>query len=124
MISRKRSKRKASTGLYIAGRKKRKSELARLPVMTKVGEIRRKIERVLGGNTKQKILQADKVNLFDGKSYSVVEVKGVVENEANKNFVRQNIITKNAIVETSKGKARITSRPGQSGTLNAVLIKE
>lgn len=31
-------------------------------------------------------------------------------------------MNKGAIIETKIGKARITSRPGQSGTINAILI--
>ena len=46
----------------------------------------------------------------------------VIENKANPNYVRRNIITKGAIVETSAGKAKVTSRPGQDGVINGVLI--
>jgi small subunit ribosomal protein S8e len=35
---------------------------------------------------------------------------------------RRAIITKGAIIETSKGNARVTSRPGQCGIINAVLL--
>jgi small subunit ribosomal protein S8e len=31
-------------------------------------------------------------------------------------------VTKGAIIQTEIGKARVTSRPGQSGAINAVLI--
>ncbi|MCE4622698.1 MAG: 30S ribosomal protein S8e, partial [Desulfurococcales archaeon] len=34
------------------------------------------------------------------------------------------IIVKGAIIETTEGKAIVTSRPGQDGVVNAVLIKE
>jgi small subunit ribosomal protein S8e len=37
--------------------------------------------------------------------------------------VRRNIITRGAVVETKLGRARITSRPGQHGVANAVLVK-
>lgn len=124
MISRKRSVRKLSTGLYRDARKKRKSELGRVPTMTKVGETKRKTQRVLGGNVKRKILVTNEVSLFDGKKHSKATIKSVVENEANRNFIRQNIITKGAVVDTDKGKAKITSRPGQAGALSAVLVKE
>ncbi len=124
MISRKRSNRKATGGIYIDGRKKRKSELGRNPTTTKVGDTKRKSERVLGGNVKRRILQTNTVNLFDGNSYVQAELKSVSDNSANRNFIRQNIVTKGAIVETSKGKARVTSRPGQSGSLSAILVKE
>lgn len=54
----------------------------------------------------------------------VAEILNVVENRANPHFVRRNIITKGAIVETSKGLAKVTSRPGQHGILNGILIKK
>jgi small subunit ribosomal protein S8e len=47
----------------------------------------------------------------------------VVENQANPHFVRRNIVTKGAVVETELGRVRITSRTGQDGVVNAVLIK-
>ena len=65
-----------------------------------------------------------KMNLTDpatGKS-QVVDVLGVIENSANPNYVRRNIITKGAIVETPEGNAKVTSRPGQDGVLNGILI--
>ncbi|RLF79472.1 30S ribosomal protein S8e, partial [Thermococci archaeon] len=43
---------------------------------------------------------------------------------ANRQYVRRNIITKGAIIQTEIGKAIVTSRPGQDGVVNAVLIKE
>ena len=51
-----------------------------------------------------------------------LDILDVVENKANPNFVRRNIITKGAIVETSKGNAKVTSRPGQSGVISGVLL--
>ncbi|MCA1812834.1 MAG: hypothetical protein LC624_02650, partial [Halobacteriales archaeon] len=47
---------------------------------------------------------------------------GVVTNSANPHYVRRNIITKGAVVNTNLGRVRITSRPGQDGTLNGVLV--
>ena len=47
----------------------------------------------------------------------------VLENGANSHFVRRNIITKGAIVETEIGKAKITPRTGQKGIVNGVLIE-
>jgi len=123
MITRKRSKRKQTGGLYQEGRKKRKSELGRLPANTRVGETRRKQENVRGKNVKDKLLQAEEVNLWDGKKHVKAKVKTVKENVANRNYVRRNILTKGAVVETDKGDARITSRPGQAGSLNATLVK-
>ena len=73
---------------------------------------------------KLRLATANKMNLTDpatGKS-QVVDVLGVIENSANPNYVRRNIITKGAIVETPEGNAKVTSRPGQDGVLNGILI--
>ena len=32
-------------------------------------------------------------------------------------------LTKGAILETDEGKCRVVSRPGQNGTINAILVK-
>ena len=37
-------------------------------------------------------------------------------------LVRRNIITKGSIVETKLGKAKVTCRPGQEGSVNGVLL--
>ena len=63
-------------------------------------------------------------NVFDPgtkKSFKV-EIKTVLENPADSHFVRRNVITKGAVIDTEKGKAKVTSRPSQDGTVNAVLI--
>ncbi|HDN05822.1 MAG TPA: 30S ribosomal protein S8e, partial [Candidatus Bathyarchaeota archaeon] len=48
----------------------------------------------------------------------------VIRNPANVDYDRRGVITKGAIIETSLGLARVTSRPGQNGVINAVLISE
>ena len=53
----------------------------------------------------------------------VTDILNVVDNKANTHFVRRNIITKGAVVETSLGKAKVTSRPGQHGMVNGVLVE-
>ena len=53
-----------------------------------------------------------------------VEVRRVIRNPANVDYDRRGVITKGAIIETPKGLARVTSRPGQHGVINAILISE
>ncbi len=86
-------------------------------------KVRRKTFRTLGGNSKVVLLSTDEANIFDGKKYKKSKIKSVVDNAANRHFVRRNIITKGAIIDTEVGKAKVTSRPGQEGTVNAILIK-
>ena len=64
------------------------------------------------------------VNLMDPatKKCSKAKIVNVTENPANRHYVRRNILTKGTTVKTEKGDAIITSRPGQDGVVNAVLI--
>lgn len=83
----------------------------------------------IGGNSKLKLREAKTASVLDpssGKSQKM-EIATVVENLSNREFARRNILTKGAIIEVKKGsetlKAKVTSRPGQSGVVNAILIK-
>ena len=123
-ISQARSKRKVSGSRYVDLRKKKFAQLGRDPTLTKLGEKKVKSLRIRGGHEK-KILYSDKIlNVFNPKTkkYKKVEIKTVIENPANRHFVRRNILTKGTIVETELGKVRIISRPGQEPVLNAVLV--
>ncbi|MBR9702729.1 30S ribosomal protein S8e [Candidatus Woesearchaeota archaeon] len=122
-----RSKRQASGARYTNTNTKRKHQIGREPALTKLDDKdKRKTVRTKGGGVKAKLLNSDKVNIMDPKTKKneIVEIDAVVENPANRHFVRRNIITKGTIIETKKGKARITNRPGQEGMLNAVLTGE
>ena len=118
------SKRKRTSGKFRRNSKKKKAQIGREFAETTLGEHKVVEERVRGGNHKSKLKRSKSVNLNDPDSGETeqVEIKGVVENEANPNFVRRDILTKGTVIETEKGKARITSRPGQNGILNAVLV--
>jgi len=120
-----RSKRKPSGGRLRPIRKKRKFEIGREDQFTVVGAQNRKTVRTRGGNTKSQLFGVAKANVKDMKTGKVsrVDVQSVIENPADPNYVQRNIITKGAIIKTSLGKARVTSRPGQHGVMNAVLIE-
>ena len=116
--------RKPTGGMYKAARGKRKYEIGRAPVLTKIGEQHIKTIKTKGNARKMKVLVAQFANLYDpkAKKYIKTPVKTVIECPANRHFVRRNIVVKGAIITTDAGKARVTSRPGQDGTVNAVLI--
>ncbi|MGB9684339.1 MAG: 30S ribosomal protein S8e [Candidatus Bathyarchaeales archaeon] len=119
-------KRKPSGGKKRAYRGKRKFEQGSFPVETALGEPKRKIEQGRGGNIKVKVLSekyACVTDLETGKTEKA-EILRVVKNPANVDYDRRGVITKGAIIETSLGLARVTSRPGQNGVINAVLIRE
>ncbi len=120
-----RPKRKATGGRYSKlYRKKKQYEVGSTPVLTKVEDTKAKKVRVVGGNEKHKLLSCDTVNLMTKEGKCVkTKIKTVEDNPANRNFVVRNILTKGAVIETEKGKAKITNRPGQEGTVNALQIE-
>jgi small subunit ribosomal protein S8e len=119
-----RSERKVTGGRYKDYRGKRQFETARLPSLTKLDET--KIVRIntMGGNNKQRLYRAEVANIVDTatKKHTKAKIKTILENPANRHYVRRNIMTKGTIIDTEVGKAKITSRPGQDGTVNAVRI--
>ncbi|HET6403576.1 MAG TPA: 30S ribosomal protein S8e [Candidatus Thermoplasmatota archaeon] len=119
------SKRKKTGGIISVAHKKRKFEIGREPVLTTIGDDKRKYVRVRAGVTRVRMLKANTANVTNPKTgkTSPARITTVTGNPANINYVRRNIITKGAIVQTSAGKARVTSRPGQHGAINAVLIE-
>jgi small subunit ribosomal protein S8e len=119
-----RSIRKRTGGRIRPNRKRRKHELGRLPAETQIGETTVRTIDARGNREKLRTLRTDVVNVATGGTTVEATIEDVVENPANPNYARRNIITRGAIVETSEGRARITSRPGQDGQVNAVLIEE
>jgi small subunit ribosomal protein S8e len=117
------SRRKVTGSKYVDFRKKRLCELGSSPTLTKLADSKRKSFRVLGGNVKTRLLAGNILNLRkkDG-TYTQAKILTVANNPANSHFVVRNILTKGAIVKTDLGNARITNRPGQEGTINAVLV--
>ena len=123
-ISQVRSRRKPTGGRYKDYRKKKQYELGREPSFTKLDKKRLKVIRTRGASVKYRLLSMDTANVFDPKTktFSQLKIKTISGNPANRYFIRRNIMNKGAIIETEKGKAVITSRPGQDGAVNAVLL--
>ncbi len=118
---------KPSGGRIRPHRKKRKYELGGPPSETLLGEEEvRKVERAYGGNTKVKLLRAVYANVADPETGTTKKVRilQVKHNPASVDYTRRGVITRGAIIKTELGDARVTSRPGQDGVVNAVLIKE
>lgn len=118
---------KFTGGKYIKQRKKKKNELAGQKRVIKMSDSeKRKTSRVMGGNKKTYLLKAKFVNVPDKSSGKIqkLEITKVVETPSNTFLARQNIITKGTIIETSKGKVRVTNRPTQEGSVNGILVKE
>ena len=119
-------KKKPSGGRKRAYRRKRKFEEGRFPAETILGEPKKKITKGRGETIKIKALSDKYACVTDPKSGKTekVEIMRVVKNPTNIDYDRRGVITKGAVIETSLGLARVTSRPGQHGIINAVLISE
>lgn len=120
------TKRKKTGGKRRTYRTKRRREAGRHPVETKLGETERKVEEGRSGITKVRLVIGNVVNVSDPRTGETekLEVLSVVSNPANVDYNRRGVITKGTIVRTEKGMARIVSRPGQDGVLNAVVYTE
>jgi len=118
-------KRKKTGGKKHSFRGKRAFEMGSDPAETIVGDLRIARKRGRGGDAKLRALAVNYANVTDpttGKSQKA-EIRGVLKNPANVDYQRRGVITKGAILDTPLGQARVTSRPGQHGIVNAVLIQ-
>lgn len=120
-----RSETKRTGGRRRANRDKRKYEVGRFPAETELGDPQLRTINARGGVEKVRALKTDTASVTDGTGEtSHLEIEDVIENAADPNYARRNIITKGAIIATELGEARVTSRPGQDGQVNAVLLDE
>lgn len=119
-----RSRRKYTGKKYKHFRKKRKRELERPTIYTVIATEKKKKLRTMGGNIKFKLFSTKFINVTDlsNNKTSKVKILRYESNSASKDLDRRHILTKGAIVQTELGKARVSSRPGQHGVLNGILI--
>ncbi|MDH7594089.1 MAG: 30S ribosomal protein S8e [Methanomicrobiales archaeon] len=120
-----RSVRRFTGGRYRRSRGKKAYEIGRSSADTVMGEPKVVPIRTFGGNLKLRVYRTLYANVSDPKTGRTkrVKIETVTANTANPNFVRRNALTKGAIVKTELGSAKIVSRPGQHGTVNAILLE-
>ena len=121
-----KSRRKITGGLRRPNRKKRRSEIGSEKLFTSVGQQKAFQMRTRGGSTKMRLVHAEVANAVNPKTGKVktAKITSVLENSANRNYVQRNFLNKGAIIQTELGRARVTSRPGQDGVVNAVLLED
>ena len=104
-------------------RSRRKYEIDRFPNEALIGDQITITRKVRGKNIKASIKTIDSVNLAMDSKIKRVKIIKVLENATNNDYQRRGVISKGAILETEEGKCRVVSRPGQHGTVNAILVK-
>lgn len=107
-------------------RKKRKTDRGSEFLGSTVGKKKLKTKRAEGGNRKMRLASVQEASVVNPKTGESEKTKiiSVEKNPANPHYARRDIITKGAIIKTEKGLARVSSRLGQDGVVNAVLEKE
>ncbi|MFC6733330.1 MULTISPECIES: 30S ribosomal protein S8e [unclassified Haladaptatus] len=119
-----RSMRKRTGGRRRPFRNKKKHELGRQPTETHVGEPKFRVVEGRGNTEKLRAIATNAVTIAKGDGSSVsATIQNVKENNSDPNYARRNIITKGAILVTNEGEVRVTSRPGQDGQVNGVIVE-
>ena len=116
---------RTSTGARLKRfRSKRKFEMGRTPTETLIGDTKRRTVDSRSKVKKTPALRIQYVNVTDpAKGLTVrAEIQDVEMNPANMDYQRRKVITRGTIIKTTKGRAKVTSRPGQDGILNAILL--
>ena len=121
-----KSKRYSTGARRKVSRKHRKYERGSQATETVVGEQKLRTKRAQGGRRRPVLLAASHANVTDRQTGKTEKLKiiQVLENPADVDLDRRGIITKGAVIETEKGKAVVTSRPGQTGSVDAILQSE
>ena len=116
--------RKITGGKYHQFRKKKKYSLRGEERKVKLRETKQKKLRGLGGNKKTILLSSNLANVInpETKKSKKVKILNVLETPSNRFLARQNVLVKSAIIETELGKAKITNRPSQEGSVQAELL--
>lgn len=107
-------------------RGKRRTEVASEEQLAYVGETdARKNYRKRSGSQTVRTLSVNQVNVnMKGGKTVRATAKNVVGNDADPNYIRRNIVTKGAVLDTDQGLVRVTSRPGMHGIVSGVLVEE
>lgn len=117
--------RKASGARLRKFKKKKLFERKGKPREVILGETKKRRLRTMGGNSKIVLLAANLANVHNKKDKKTKKVKilNVLEVPSNRFLARRNVLVKGAIIETELGKARITNRPSQESTVQAILLE-
>jgi len=103
---------------------RRKYEIDRYPNEALIEAQETVTRKVRGKNNKTALKTIDFVNLaIPGSKVKKTKILKVLENPTNNDYKRRGIITKGAVLEIQEGKCKVVSRPGQSGVVNAIIVK-
>ena len=119
-------KSKITGGKKHRARGKRSFEMGDDATETRLGDAVRKPDKSNHHVRKIKLLieKYANVTIPSKNKTEKVEILRVIRNPANVDYDRRKIMTKGTTIGTNLGEAIITSRPGQNGVINAILVSE
>ena len=117
--------RKLTGGRKVAMRGRRKFEIDRYPNEAVACPAQIVVRRTRGNNNKVAFKTAEFANVIDQENRKVTKSKilRVTKNPANRDYERRGVISMGALIEIENGTARVVSRPGQDGVVNAIMVK-
>ncbi len=119
-----KSKSKGNGKKKIKFRDRRRSEVGNYFSATRVSQENDiKSFRRRGGNIAARANRIAFANVLTKDGYKKAKIKSVLESKDNRNFSRQGVITKGALIDTELGKAIVINRPGREGTVNAKIVE-
>ena len=116
--------RKASGSRYKKPKKKKLTGRQNQTRIVKIGDKKTKLLKTRGGSKKLTSHFNNTSNIIIKGKAKNTKIKNVIETPSNTFLARQNILVKGAIIETELGKARITNRPSQEGSVQAILLAQ
>ena len=118
-------KRKRTGGKKVSSRGRRSYEKVSYSAETLKGKEKLVKRRARASHIRVVVKLAEYANVLDSTSNitSRSKILKTIENAASRDYERRGIISKGAIIETDKGNAKVTSRPGSDGVINAILIR-
>lgn len=128
-----KSKRKSTGGLRASLRARDRilAQIGGIPSNTTIAlsDAKREHHNRRGKTTKVKVYSEKFVYASDGKNKAKkLEIIAVEANDADRQFARRNIITKGAVLKAKDGSTevfvRVSSRPGQSGSISGVILEK
>lgn len=90
----------------------------------------KQFRKIGGGSNRVKLVVAATASVSEAGSnkFQNAKILNVIDNPANPHFTRRNLIIKSALIEVElsgkKRLAKVTSKPGATGIVSAVLLSE
>lgn len=118
-------KKKKTGGRRTQSRGRRIFQIDRYAAESQIGKEQKRIKPIRGTGIKIASITVEYANVSDKTTKKIIRSKIIktIKNKSNRDYERRGVLTKGSTIETEHGIATITSRPGQDGVINCILVK-